>query len=103
MSKDTFHDTTNATVGEKIVYHYPTMFNSDQAFWIRTINEYFKKELKSTPIPIQTPCVELEKEVERLKGLLREFHDSGWRSGYSLRIEMNDSWEGLKSIYGPVE
>ena len=26
--------------------------------------------LKSTPIPIQTPYVELEKEVERLKGLI---------------------------------
>jgi len=33
--------------------------------------EYIKWErLKSTPIPIQTPCVELEKEVERLKGLI---------------------------------
>ena len=27
-------------------------------------------KLKSTPIPILTPCVELEKEVERLKGEL---------------------------------
>ena len=26
------------------------------------------------PIPIQTPCVELEKEVERLKGLIVEFY-----------------------------
>ena len=29
---------------------------------------------ESTPIPIQTPCVELEKEVERLKGLIFEMH-----------------------------
>jgi len=26
------------------------------------------------PIPIQTPCVELEKEVERLKGLIWEMY-----------------------------
>ena len=30
---------------------------------------------QSTPIPIQTPCVELEKEVERLKGLIGQFKE----------------------------
>jgi len=29
---------------------------------------------ESTPIPILTPCVELEKEVERLKGLIEKLH-----------------------------
>jgi len=30
------------------------------------------QKLKSTPIPILTPCVELEKEIERLKGLIEK-------------------------------
>jgi len=42
------------------------------------VAELLKKfSSQSTPIPIITPCVELEKEVERLKGLLiKEFNKS---------------------------
>jgi len=39
----------------------------------REIYEQWQR-LKSTPIPIQTPCVELEKEVERLKGLIEKMY-----------------------------
>jgi hypothetical protein len=34
---------------------------------------------QSTPIPILTPCVELEKEVERLKGLIEKMYIDHWR------------------------
>jgi predicted RNase H-like nuclease (RuvC/YqgF family) len=40
------------------------------------------QELKSTPIPIQTPCVELEKEVERLKGLI----EMNWKEEYDQAV-----------------
>jgi hypothetical protein len=52
----------------------------DKEITIRYCNSYQKwQQLKSTPIPIQTPCVELEKEVERLKGLLAGQAYSIWK------------------------
>src|SRR6188768_2587945 len=44
-------------------------------------NQVYRKwqELKSTPIPILTPCVELEKEVERLKGLIENLFIELWK------------------------
>ena len=48
------------------------------------------QELKSTPIPIQTPCVELEKEVERLKGLIKQRERSSHYTFYSHASTMTD-------------
>ena len=44
------------------------------------------KQLKSTPIPILTPCVELEKEVERLKGLIEKAYRLGFDSGMKTKV-----------------
>lgn len=44
----------------------------------------------STPIPILTPCVELEKEVERLKGLIESAHEFGYKK---YKWTMAASWQ----------
>jgi len=49
-------------------------------------------KLKSTPIPIQTPCVELEKEVERLKGLI----ENAWLHGFNNDTDIT-MWETFKT------
>jgi hypothetical protein len=54
------------------------------------------QELKSTPIPIQTPCVELEKEVERLKG---ENKDLIAYTEYVKRITDGGEWPMTYEVY----
>jgi hypothetical protein len=55
-----------------------------------------REELKSTPIPIQTPCVELEKEVERLKG---ENKDLIAYTEYVKRITDGGEWPMTYEVY----
>ena len=40
---------------------------------------------------------ELVREVERLKGLVEDAHDSGWRRGYSLYVSIEESMQDFKA------
>jgi len=51
---------------------------------------------ESTPIPIQTPCVELEKEVERLKGLINDLLETGY-SGLEHEHEKKEFIDKFKT------
>ena len=64
-------------------YYCKTFAHIKEIIWLNTAlpgwDTLFKRDIaewldESTPIPIQTPCVELEKEVERLKGLIWEMY-----------------------------
>ncbi len=61
---------------------------------------------ESTPIPIPTPCVELEKEVERLKGLIKQrersshytfYSDASTMTDHQIEKQFKERWETFKT------
>ena len=72
---------------EQTIYYHDRDFKQAEERW---------KHLKSTPIPL-TPCVELEKEVERLKGLIEGLKREQIWSTYKPTADQEKYWQNYKT------